>query len=248
MTTKYDAIVIGAGLGGLSGATMLARNGLNVLLLEKHNVPGGYATSFVRGRYEFEIALHELSGIGPPDMRGSLYRYLEYLGVAGRVDFIHVPNLYRSVFPGLDVTLPVGQEALEAKLVETFPHEARGIRRFLKRVFDLGRDFGRIARTGGRVNPLTVPMRYPHLFRYLPTTWGHVLNRDVRDPLARAVISQYWGYVGMPPSKISFLYLFLCLILKVHNSKLFGLRVLLLKHLRNLPQPDQVCHPSLYLL
>jgi prolycopene isomerase len=67
MSQKYDAIVIGAGLGGLSAATMLARNGLDVLLLERHNVPGGYATSFVRGRYEFEVALHELSGIGPPE-------------------------------------------------------------------------------------------------------------------------------------------------------------------------------------
>ena len=72
MTQRYDAIVIGAGLGGLSGATMLAKNGLNVLLLERHNVPGGYATSFVRGRYEFEVALHELSNIGPKDLRGGL--------------------------------------------------------------------------------------------------------------------------------------------------------------------------------
>jgi len=207
MTKKYDAIVIGAGLGGLSAATMLAHKGLGVLLLERHNVPGGYATSFVRGRYEFEVALHELSGIGPPEHRGGLYRYMEHLGVADKVEFLHVPNLYRSIFPDLDVTLPAGRDAFEAKLVETFPHEAKGIRRFLKRVFDLTRDLGKVARQKGKVNPLTAPMRYPHLFRYLPTTWGHVLNRDVRDPLARAVLSQYWGYVGMSPSKVSFLFL-----------------------------------------
>ena len=76
MTHRSTVIVIGAGLGGLSVATMLARNGVQTLLLERHNVPGGYATSFVRGRYEFEVALHELSGIGPPERRGSLYRYL----------------------------------------------------------------------------------------------------------------------------------------------------------------------------
>jgi prolycopene isomerase len=206
MTTKYDAIVIGAGLGGLSAAAMLARNGLDVLLLERHNVPGGYATSFVRGRYEFEIALHELSGVGPPERRGAVYRYLEYLGMVDKVEFLHVSNLYRSVFPDLDVTLPVGREAFEAKLVETFPHEAKGIHRFLDRVFNFGRDFSRITRQGGRVSPAIVPFRYPHFFRYLPTTWGHVLNRDVQDPRARAVISQYWGYVGLPPSKISFMF------------------------------------------
>jgi len=137
MTKKYDAIVIGAGLGGLSAATMLARNGLGVLLLERHNVLGGYATSFVRGRYEFETALHEPSGIGPPEHRGGLYRYLDYLGVASKVEFLDFPNLYHAVFPDLDVTLPAGREPFEAKLCQTFPHEAKGIRRFLKRVFNV---------------------------------------------------------------------------------------------------------------
>ncbi len=206
MTKKYDAIVIGAGLGGLSAATMLAKSGLSVLLLERHNVPGGYATSFVRGRYEFEIALHELSGIGPPERRGTLYRYLDDLGVASKVEFLRMPNLYRSVFPDLDVTLPAGREAFEARLCEVFPREAQGIRRFVQRVFDLGHDFARLTRQRGQVNPVTLPIRFPHFFRYLPTTWAHVLNRDVRDPRTRAVLSQYWGYFGMPPSRISFLY------------------------------------------
>jgi prolycopene isomerase len=214
MTQRYDAIVLGAGLGGLSAATMLVRNGLGVLLLERHNVPGGYATSFVRGRYEFEVALHELSGIGPPERRGSLYRYLDYLGVASKVEFLRLPNLYRAFFLDgstelagvLDVTLPAGREPFEAKLCETFPHETKGIRRFLKRVFDLRSDFIKIARQRGAGNVVTMPFRLPHFFRYLPATWGHVLNRDVKDPRARAVLSQYWGYVGMPPSRISFLY------------------------------------------
>jgi prolycopene isomerase len=207
MTQKYDAIVIGAGLGGLSGATMLAKNGLKVLLLERHNVPGGYATSFVRGRYEFEVALHELSNIGPKDLRGGLYRYLEYLGVAAKVGFVLVPHLYRSIFPGLDVTLPVGREAFEAKLGEVFPHESMGIHRFLDRVFGMGRDFARIVKERGVGNRMSMPFRFPDFFRYLPTKWGDVLNRDVKDPLARAVLSQYWGYVGLPPSQVSFLYL-----------------------------------------
>ncbi|MGD9092621.1 MAG: NAD(P)/FAD-dependent oxidoreductase [Anaerolineales bacterium] len=221
MKTKYDVIVIGAGLGGLSAATMLARNGLEVLLLERHNIPGGYATSFVRGKYEFEIALHELSGIGPEDHRGGLYRYLEYLGVSEKVSFILLPNLYRSVFPDLDLTLPAGKEAYEAELCRTFPHEADGIHRFLKRIFNLGRDYSRIIRSGGAGNNLTVPFRYPHFFRYIPTTWGQVLNRDVRDAKARAVLSQYWGYVGMPPSKISFLYFAMTLAAYIRRGGAF---------------------------
>ncbi|MEA1910832.1 MAG: FAD-dependent oxidoreductase, partial [Spirochaetota bacterium] len=54
MDNSFDIIVIGAGLGGLASAFELARAGKKVLLLEQHNLPGGYASSFVRGRFEFE--------------------------------------------------------------------------------------------------------------------------------------------------------------------------------------------------
>ena len=38
---RYDAIVIGAGIGGLAAALLLAESGRSVVLLEKRNQPGG---------------------------------------------------------------------------------------------------------------------------------------------------------------------------------------------------------------
>jgi heterodisulfide reductase subunit A-like polyferredoxin len=52
---SYEVIVAGVGIAGLSAALNLAREGISVLLLEQHNMTGGYAASFVRGRYEFEL-------------------------------------------------------------------------------------------------------------------------------------------------------------------------------------------------
>ena len=46
---KYGVIVIGAGNGGLAAAATTAKAGLKTLLLERHNIPGGSASSFVRG-------------------------------------------------------------------------------------------------------------------------------------------------------------------------------------------------------
>ena len=48
---KYDLIVIGAGNGGLMTACRASQLGLKTLVVEKHNLPGGAATSFVRGRF-----------------------------------------------------------------------------------------------------------------------------------------------------------------------------------------------------
>ena len=68
---KYDVVVIGAGNGGLAAATKILSAGKSCLVLEKHNIPGGFATSFVRGRFEFEASLHEFNGIQTPENPGS---------------------------------------------------------------------------------------------------------------------------------------------------------------------------------
>src|SRR5512138_3350617 len=94
---EYDAIVIGAGNGGLTSACTMAQNGLKTLLLEQHNVPGGYATSFCRGRFEFEVALHQLSGLGTPQKPGPLRIVLDELGVTGMLEFVDMRKLYKII-------------------------------------------------------------------------------------------------------------------------------------------------------
>jgi phytoene dehydrogenase-like protein len=59
------------------------------------------------------------------------------------------------------------------------------------------------------------------LLRYLPTTWGAVLNRDVQDPAARAVLSQLWGYLGLPPGKLSFVSFALLLYAYLTNGSAY---------------------------
>ena len=82
--SETDLVVIGAGNAGLTAAATAQRGGLRTLLVERHNVPGGCATSFRRGRFEFEVALHQLSGVGYEDQPFGLRSPEDRLGNAHR--------------------------------------------------------------------------------------------------------------------------------------------------------------------
>ncbi|MEA2013323.1 MAG: FAD-dependent oxidoreductase [Verrucomicrobiota bacterium] len=71
MQKKYDVVVIGSGLGGLTVANCLGRNGHSVLLAEQHNQFGGLATYFYRKKHLFDVSLHGF----PVGMKKSLRKY-----------------------------------------------------------------------------------------------------------------------------------------------------------------------------
>jgi phytoene dehydrogenase-like protein len=210
MARRVEAVVIGAGLGGLSAAVSLARSGMSVLVLERHNLPGGYATSFVRGRFELEVALHELSGIGTAARPGPLRRYLDELGLLRRLELSHTTTLYRAVGPGLDFTLPPGWAPAEDALCQAFPDDAKGVRAFLRVLRRLAAEVafvsGQLDRALSPALLVQLPFRCPTLLRFALSAYGPVLRRYVRGARARAALSQLWGYFGLPPDRCSFLY------------------------------------------
>lgn len=73
---KYDAIIIGSGIGGLTCGCYLAKNGLKVLIVEKHWQAGGYCTSFERKGYKFDAAVHSLRGLKETNQLGIIFKDL----------------------------------------------------------------------------------------------------------------------------------------------------------------------------
>ncbi|HRZ41899.1 MAG TPA: NAD(P)/FAD-dependent oxidoreductase [Bacteroidales bacterium] len=130
---KYDVIVIGGGLGGLTAGAKLAKEGKKVLLIEQHDRPGGCATTFKRHDFTFEVGLHEMDGLDARDMKTRIFRDL---GVFDRVEFLRVPEFYRFVNSRYQVTIPHDPAMAAAVLTEIFPDEESGIAAYFDQVLN----------------------------------------------------------------------------------------------------------------
>lgn len=203
----YDAIVVGAGFGGLAAAALLARLGRSVLVVERHDRVGGYGHGFRRGRYRFDSAVHLIGGCAPAGGGGGLVgRLLGALGLDGEAPLVPVDPIYEARFPGLALRAPAGVEAFAQAHAERFPAEREGIEGFLGecvRIRDEAERFAEAAGAGAAAGALA---QLPTLRRLRRATLARVLETHVGDPAARAALAALWPYTGLPPSRASFLY------------------------------------------
>ncbi len=130
---KYDIIIIGAGLGGLTAGAKLSKSGRKVLLIEQHDRPGGCATTFERKDFTMEVGLHEMDGLHAKDMKTKIFRDL---GVFDKVEFLKVPEFYRFINSNYDFVMPHNPDKATKKLIEIFPNEAAGINAYFDRILN----------------------------------------------------------------------------------------------------------------
>ena len=205
MKNQFDAIIVGSGLGGLTAAATLAKNGCQVAVFERHSQPGGYATTFFRDDFEFEVSLHAMSGIGTSENPGPLYAFYEKLGILDKVNFIPMDDLYRTIGEGVDITVPKHPEKAEAALIAAFPHEATGIHALIDQMMTVGEEVQLIREGGYGTSPLSTLARFPSLAHAAGTTVSDVMDELIGDQKVKLVLGQRWGYFGLPPARLSFL-------------------------------------------
>jgi all-trans-retinol 13,14-reductase len=128
---KFDAVIIGSGLGGLACGTILAKEGYKVCILEKNKQIGGTLQTFVRDRVIFDSGVHYVGGL---DKGQNLYSLFTYLGIMDKlklrkmdedvfdaVVFDGDPNVYKYA---------QGYENFIKTLAKDFPEEEEAIRKY----------------------------------------------------------------------------------------------------------------------
>ncbi|MFO7700707.1 MAG: NAD(P)/FAD-dependent oxidoreductase [Acidimicrobiia bacterium] len=200
---ETDVVIVGAGLGGLSAARHLQESGHGVVVVEGHTKPGGYAHFFRKEEFRFEVALHALDGL---DDGGWAKPMLETLGIMGRVEFNRLEPFYTVRYPDFEVAVPADVPGYLAVFSEVLPNESDGVRDLFGAIGRVGHDVARYARdrsAGTRVPPHEMPTRYPDMSTAFGSSWQTFVDRYLDSVEAKALVSTLWGYLGLPPSKVS---------------------------------------------
>ena len=130
------ALVIGSGIGGLSMAIILSYLGFAVTVIEKNRQPGGMLRSYVRRGIHCNVGLHYLGALDKGQVLRRLFDYLgitknlplKRMGVDAPVDRYYFTN---AVDGPRQFDMPVGFDAYESRLKETFPKEQGAIDDFM---------------------------------------------------------------------------------------------------------------------
>jgi phytoene desaturase len=205
---RYDVVVVGAGIGGLTAAALLARSGRSVLVIERHDRVGGYAHAFKRRRYRFDSSVHLVGGCGDRigDGGALVHRVLAATGVSDRCDFIEVDPFYEAVYAGDRVEVPGTTHGFLETHAALFPRERDRLAQFVALLEDVYEQT-RLAHTlESTFDILASSDRFPALVRHHRATLGQVLAASIGDAELRALLATTWPYVGLPPSRVSFLY------------------------------------------
>jgi len=189
---RYEVIVIGAGIGGLAAASVLAHEGLDVLVLDRANLPGGCCTSFREGDFTFDAAASILQGFG--EVGFHIQRTLfDFLGQ--QVDLIPRDSAYAMYFGDSRIEFHRDRHAFTAELGALFPQQVGSLLSFMR---ELEQVYQALLDCSGSPRPssdesslqkaglyLRHPMSVVRLSKYVRTSAERIFTRYTDDPLAR---------------------------------------------------------------
>lgn len=203
----YDVIIVGCSLAGMSAGMTLAKEGKSVLILERHNLPGGLATSFVRSGHEMEATLHEMMSIGKKEERLPVGKYLDDMKVA--IDWLRVPEAFRLYVPTDDIDILIhagidsdGVYVAAKEIEEKYPGNLEKVDKLLHLCKEVMESTNYLNdHTASKIELLK---NHSGLAKTAGYSAKEVMDAFEIPEKVQAVLSAYWIYVGQPVSSLPF--------------------------------------------
>ena len=204
----YDVVVIGAGNGGLTAAIRVLQAGFSCLVVEKHNLPGGFATSFKRGRFEFEASLHELNDFGSAEEPGDIRILFRELGVEDKIDWIRIPEAYHLITTDkkYDCVMPFGAQAFIDKMEEYVPGSRQSMTDFFALCNEVRDAQAYSSSVNGNTDSDYMKKNFPNFIRAGSYSVNEVLEALHMPKAAQDILGAYWCYLGVDLDRMSFLH------------------------------------------
>jgi phytoene desaturase len=207
--SNYRIAIIGSGAGGLTASAFLAKEGFDVIVLERSPHVGGLLNPYSRDGYLFDTGVSYIGQCGPGQ---AMDRLLEGLGLSTVELMAEMDpdgyDVYR--FPDFEVRACRGAKAYRDRLAAQFPGDVKGV----DNVFDALSEFRSFLRLFEHLRPPSRPrlsdvsdgLKAAPLFRYVNATYGEFLDHVVTDPRLKAVFAATGGSYALPPSRASALF------------------------------------------
>ena len=199
LTRQNDkALVIGSGIGGLSMAIILSKLGFSVTVIEKNRQPGGMLRRYVRRGIHCNVGVHYLGALDEGQVLHRLFQYLgifeklslKRMGVDAPVDRYYFTD---AVAGPRQFDMPVGLDAYDARLKETFPREQGAIDGFMAL---LHKSAGEL----DRLEFLFKNQGVASLIDQAEPLW-HVLDQLGCSPGLKGVLGVPALWIGVPPPR-----------------------------------------------
>ena len=196
---KYDLIIIGSGLSGLSSGLIWLKNthGKKTLIIEKNSYPGGYSTAYEKHGYVFETT----------QLFPDIIDILDYLEIDLNLKQYEGNFMRRIVVDGEHVDeykIPTGAENFTKYLIEKFPDDAEKIRALMAYSVDMFKQVRKLKANSKLKDKLLIPFQAPKVVANLNRTYSGLLDKfDITNPKLREVMETFTSFSGVPSSRAS---------------------------------------------
>ena len=205
LSNQYDTIIIGSGMGSLTTAAILAKEGQKVLILERHYTAGGFTHIFKRKGFEWDVGIHYIGEVQRPT--SVIKKLFDYVSDS-KLEWADMGEVYDKIIIGdKHYDFVKGTKNFKEKLSEYFPEEKEAIETYVNLVFTAIKTSQKFymdkALPPFMSKLIGGKMRKPFYEFSDKTTYDVLKSITDNEELIKVLTGQYGDY-GLPPKKSSF--------------------------------------------